>query len=188
MWNHSLRSAIVLLLLLGTLALAVPYVSGVIDAWLFAESPQPPSSKWKAKGTDAPKTSPRPKQAARSTSRPLAYEPESDPEESPFAFDFQDEPTRAVRRDHVKAIEHTEPVEKRDSLAELQRQIQELGAAFLTVEHDGDRYECRSLFPISPDSSYQKAFSAVGTTPEAAMQQVLAEAKNWKRAAAARQR
>jgi hypothetical protein len=183
MAKHSFRSAVVLVLLLGTVALAVPYVSGAIDAWLFSEGADASRPKWNTQ-RPAP-DSPKPLSATPDLLPPgqASYESadQADLDAAPFAFDFREEPQ--IPRGEVRRTEHLEPQPPAD-IKRLQRELQALGAAYLTVERDGDRFECRTLFPLAPESSYQKAFSALGTTPEAAMEQVLAEVRSWKRAAA----
>jgi hypothetical protein len=84
---------------------------------------------------------------------------------TPLAFEFQEEST------------------SHSDLELLQRDLQDLGATYLVVEEieAGGRFECRALFPLSPQSTYQKTFSGFASTPQAAMQQVLAEARAWKR-------
>ena len=189
--KNSLRSAIVIVLLLGTLALAVPYVSSAVDAWLFSEA-KPTQPKWNTQRPAGEKTLLRP--ASPNLIPPgkqLSHElPPDDGGAEPFAFEFREETPRSDRDPQdVAPAEHIERAAKSDgadSLAQLQQEIQALGADYLTVERDGDRFECRCLFPLSAGSSYQKAFSAVGSTPQAAMEQVLAEVHNWQRAAAKR--
>ena len=183
MANHSFRSTVVVVLLLGTLALAVPYVSGTVDTLLFSDGQEAAKPKWK---TQRPAAHEPPQTLHEATTPKLVPPGEpssfnvplnaSETAPASFEFDFHDNPRPDVRRtDHV---EQAVP----PSIPALQRELQDLGASYLTVEQDGERFECRSLFPLSPDSSYQKAFSGVGSTPEAAMQQVLAEVQNWQRA------
>jgi hypothetical protein len=191
MAKNSLRSAVVLVLLLGTLALAVPYVSTAVDAWLFSEGPQPPRPKWNTQRPADDKTLKPASPNLIPPGKQLSHDelPPDDGGSSPFAFEFQEEKARLDRAAAISPVEHLEPAAKTDdadSLARLQQEIQALGAVYLTVERDGDRFECRTLFPLSPESSYQKAFSAIGSTPQAAMEQVLAEVHNWQRAAAKR--
>jgi hypothetical protein len=183
MASHSLRSAVVLVLLLGTLALAVPFVSGTIDAWLFADHSETVAPKW---NTQRPaRQEPQELRPGQSKPIPVGKQTsfESDAEETdppvPLAFDFQDDPHRPTKSKVVPAQHDGSP----DVLTDLQHELQNLGAEYLTVERDEDRFECRALFPLSPESSYQKAFSANGSSPQAAMEQVLAEALAWKRAA-----
>jgi hypothetical protein len=186
MAKNSLRSAVVLVLLLGTLALAVPYVSTAVDAWLFSEGPELTRPKWNTqRPTDENALKPA-NPALIPPGKQLTHDelPSDDGGSAPFAFEFQDEKTRPGM--DVSPAEHLEPAAKPDdanSLARLQQEIQALGAVYLTVERDGERFECRTLFPLAPESSYQKAFSAIGSTPQAAMEQVLAEVHNWQRAA-----
>jgi hypothetical protein len=187
MAKNSIRSAVVLVLLLGTLALAVPYISTAVDAWLFSEGPEAPRPKWNTQRPADDKTLKPANPNLIPPGKQLSHDelPPDDGGSAPFAFDFQDEQTRPG----VSPAEHLEPAARTDdanSLARLQQEIQALGAVYLTVERDGDRFECRTLFPLEPQSSYQKAFSAVGSTPQAAMEQVLAEVSNWQRAAARR--
>lgn len=190
MAKNSVRSAVVLVLLLGTLALAVPYVSTAVDAWLFSEGPEPPRPKWNTQRPADDKTLKLASPNLIPPGKQLSHDelPPDDGGRAPFAFEFQDEKTHPGT-DGVAPVEHLEPApqtDDADSLVRLQQEIKELGAVYLVVEQDRDRFECRTLFPLSPESSYQKAFSATGSTPQAAMEQVLAEVHNWQRAAAKR--
>jgi len=186
MAKNSIRSAVVLVLLLGTLALAVPFVSSVVDAWLFAEAPQPTRPKWETQGGTSEKTLRPASPDLIPPGKQLSHDelPPDDGGPAPFAFEFREESPRSQRDPQdVAQVSQVEPVaDGADTLAHLQEKIQSLGAVYLTVEREGDRFECRSLFPLSPESSYQKAFSGVGSTPQAAMEQVLAEVRNWQRA------
>lgn len=183
MANHSFRSTVVVVLLLGTLALAVPYVSGTVDALLFSDGQEAAKPKWKTQRPPAhepPQTlhGAVPKLVLPGEQSSFNAPPLEELKAAPasFEFDFHENPQSDVRRtDHVEQV--VQP-----GIPALQHELQDLGASYLTVEQDGDRFECRSLFPLSPESSYQKAFSGVGSTPEAAMQQVLAEVQNWQRA------
>jgi len=184
MASHSVRSAVVLVLLLGTLALAVPFVSSTIDAWLFADHTEPAAPKWSTQ-RPAPRT---PKELQPANPKPISpgkqssYDSSEEPHPpAPFAFDFQQDPEHPVRPEVVLS-EHRDSPRSAGDLTELQQELQDLGAEYLTVERDDDRFECRALFPLSPQSSYQKAFSATGSSPQTAMEQVLAEVTAWKRA------
>lgn len=185
MAKNSLRSAVVLVLLLGTLALAVPVVSSTVDAWLFSEGIETARPKWNTQRPATEKTLRPASPNLVPLGTPLSHEsPAGESGKSPLAFEFQEE---TPRPGDVRPVEHVEPQaiakdDQADALSALQRDIQELGAVYLTVEREGDRFECRTLFPLSPESSYQKAFSAIGSTPQAAMEQVLAEARNWQKA------
>ena len=187
MAKNSLRSAVVLVLLLGTLALAVPYVSTAVDAWLFSEGPESPRPKWNTQRPAGDQTlkpaSPDLIPAGQQSSHDEL--PPDDGGSAPFAFEFQEEKSRPGAGD-VSPAEHVEPAAKAndaDSLVRLEQEIKALGAVYLILERDGDRFECRTLFPLSTESSYQKAFSAIGSTPQAAMEQVVAEVNNWQKAA-----
>jgi hypothetical protein len=178
--KNSLRSGIVIVLLLGTLALAVPYVSSTVDAWLFSDA-TPARPKWNTQRPAADKLQPANPDLIP-PGKQLSHEHYGEEEGAPLAFEYRE--ATPLDRQAVRPVEHEEPEAQSDranTLAQLQEQIQALGAVYLTVERDGDRFECRSLFPLSSQSSYQKAFSAVGSTPQAAMEQVLAEAHNWQR-------
>jgi hypothetical protein len=178
--KNSLRSGIVIVLLLGTLALAVPYVSSTVDAWLFADGK--PASKWNTQRPARDKTLKPANPDLVPPGKQLAHEQAADEKTAPpLAFEYREATPLDPRA--IRPAQHDEgSVEPEGSdLAQLQEEIQALGAVYLTVEQDGDRFECRSLFPLAPQSSYQKAFSAVGTTPQAAMEQVLAEVRNWQR-------
>lgn len=180
--KNSLRSGIVIVLLLGTLALAVPYVSSTVDAWLFSDATSA-RPKWNTQRPAADKLQPANPDLIP-PGKQLAHEQSGDDAQAPLAFEYRE--AAPLDAHAVLPVEHQEPAAEdaapHDDLAQLQEKIQALGAVYLTVERDGDRFECRSLFPLSPQSSYQKAFSAVGSTPQAAMEQVLAEANNWQRA------
>lgn len=183
MASNSLRSAVVLVLLFGTLALAVPFVSGTIDAWLFADPDDAVQSKWKTQRPAAREPKELQPAAARRlpTARHSSYESDVDESQqpAPFAFDFQEEPTQP----QAALAEHVDSPRAPNDVTRLQHELQELGAEYLTVERDEDRFECRALFPLSPESSYQRAFSAIGSSAETAMEQVLAEVVAWKQAA-----
>src|SRR5688500_14940568 len=96
MASNTLRSAVVLVLLFGTLALAVPFVSGAIDAWLFTDPSDTVQSKWKTQRPAA--REPKELQPAAPkrlpTARQSSYEPSAEEIEdvAPFAFDFQENP------------------------------------------------------------------------------------------------
>jgi len=177
--KNSLRSGIVIVLLLGTLALAVPYVSSTVDAWLFADGEQPTQPKW---NTQHPvdKTLRPANPDLIPPGKQLAHEQAAEGNGAPpLAFEYREATPLDLHA--VSPVEHEQPSGEPDRLTELQEEIQSLGAVYLTVERDGDRFECRSLFPLAPQSSYQKTFSAIGSTPQAAMEQVLAEVRNWQR-------
>lgn len=189
MANHSFRSAVVLVLLIGTFALAVPYVSSTLDGWLFSEGETKP--KW---NTQRPSTaeSPAPKVELRPANPQLVPPGKSEQvrhgesEPAPLAFDFQEDTTPAKDSPTIRPIQRTEHLDSAAAIRDvnvLKRELQDLGAAYMAVEELEGRYECRSLFPLTAESSYQKAFSGFGSTPEAAMEQVLAEVRAWQRAA-----
>lgn len=179
--KNSLRSGIVIVLLLGTLALAVPYVSSTVDALLFADGDQPAQPKWNTQRPSSEKTLRPASPELIPPGKQLAHEQDaSDASAPPLAFEYREATPLDPRA--VRPVEHEEPATGSDGLMQLQEEIQALGAVYLTVERDGDRFECRSLLPLAPQSSYQKAFSAIGSTPQAAMEQVLAEVRNWQRA------
>jgi len=181
--KNSLRSGIVIVLLLGTLALAVPYVSSTVDTWLFADGDQPAKPKWNTQRPANDKTLRPADPDLISPGKQLAHQATEGANEPPLAFEYRE--ATPLDPYPVRPVEHEEPTTPPDgaeSLVHLQEEIQALGAVYLTVEREGDRFECRSLFPLAPQSSYQKAFSAIGSTPQAAMEQVLAEVRNWQRA------
>lgn len=180
--KNSLRSGIVIVLLLGTLALAVPYVSSTVDAWLFADGDQP-AAKWNTRRPADDKMLRPANPNLIPPGKQLAHEqPVGAKNSPPLAFEYLE--ATPLDPHTVLPVEHQESsmTPGSDTLAQLQQEIQALGAVYLTVEREGDRFECRSLFPLAPQSSYQKAFSAIGSTPQAAMEQVLAEVRNWQRA------
>lgn len=197
MANHSLRSAVVLALLLGTFALAIPSVTRLVDGWLFSEWDDE-KSKWSSQRSAAEKAAPAPvsTQQAPSLQRaagdlsPLKVPPASDSPVAPLAFEFQEEAADRPGGQVQPAVMRTAHVEEMASspnaLPSLQREFQDLGADYVVVEavEGTGAFECRCLMPLAPQSSYQKAFSAVGSRPEAAMEQVLAEVRAWKRAGA----
>lgn len=185
MANHAFRSAVVLVLLLGTLALAVPYVSSTLDRWLFAEGNET-EPQWNA--NRPPSTQP-PQPLKPTSARPLSIQTSADEsalaEASPFAFEFQEEAPKfdSGNRQAVQQAKHAASANPpHGDLVPLQRELQELGAAYLVVEElEADvRYECRCLMPLAAESVYQKAFSGIGSSPRAALEQVVAEVRAWK--------
>jgi hypothetical protein len=182
MAKNSIRTGVVLVLLLGTLALAVPYVSTAVDSWLFSEGPEPARQQWNTQRPAGDKTLKPANPHLVPPGKQLSHDAlPDDGRSAPLAFEFEDQRIRP----EVSPVEHLEPAGGMDdagSLAQLKQEIEALGAVYLIVESAGDRFECRTLFPLSPQSSYQKAFSATGSTPQAAMEQVLAEVSNWQRA------
>lgn len=176
MAKNSFRAAVVLASLLGTLALVVPLASRVVDAWLLSAVPEPDSLNGPLRPAN-PTLLP--------TGQQLSHETMEERRPEPLAFGYDEESPRRDFAD-LRPVEYTVPAPKLltegvGELATLQGELQELGAASLTVERDGDRFECRTLIPLTPQSTYQKAFNAYGTTPQAAMEQVLAEVRNWQR-------
>jgi hypothetical protein len=172
--KHSFRSAVVLVLFFGTLALAVPSISSLMDAWLFSDDAQRP--KW---NTQRPATS-EPLKPASPTLVP-AGDGTSQGAVQPASSQFAADPATPA----PLAFEFQQDTPDQRDLGLLQRDLQDLGASYLVVEEieGGNRFECRALLPLSPQSTYQKTFSGFGSTPQAAMQQVLAEVRAWKRAA-----
>jgi len=194
--HHPSRSAVVLVLLLGTFALAVPYVSSTVDRWLFSADETKP--KWNTKRPSSGQPEAQARDAAGGGSlrpaspdllpagRTSASQPPMPNRDEAFAFDFQEDPRRSAGgpQPAVRPAEHvvaSQPPAR--DLPALNRELQNLGAAYLVVEElaSGGRYECRCLMPISPENVYQKAFSGSGSTPQAAMEQVVAEIRAWRR-------
>ena len=91
-----------------------------------------------------------------------------------------------MRTEHVEVVAKEVMTSTELDPAALQRSFQEVGAIHVVIEEteEGVRYECRCLMPLSPESSYQKAFSAMGSSPAVAAEQVLAEVRAWQRAVA----
>jgi hypothetical protein len=210
--NHSLRSAIVLILLFGTFALAVPAVSKKVDSWLFSEGDEP--SPWSSQ----PAAETTPPQAEEEENFPY-FRPDSPgvmrgkippltnqntaPRELP-AFAMQPNPDLdfvfppeafasgvpqgrgSVEGPVALAQYESEEQARLPDERLIKQQFESLGASYVVVEElEPGRFECRCLVPLSAESSYQKAFSAVGSSQAAAIEQVLAEVRAWQRASAA---
>jgi hypothetical protein len=188
----------VLALLLGTFALAIPAVTRVVDGWLFSEWDEE-RPKWSSQGSTEDKnnegqdqtppaaTQPQRLQNAASDLRPLEMPVANPSAPASLAFDFQEETSQLSGEQVRPAVMRTEHVaeipQPTTDVRSLQQAFQDLGADYVVVEavEGTGAFECRCLMPLAPQSSYQKAFSAVGSRPEVAMQQVLAEVQTWKR-------
>lgn len=175
MAKNSFRVAVVLASLLGTLALVVPLASRMVDAWLLSAAPEPIPAHQPLRPAN-PTLLP--------TGQQLSHETTENRRAEPLAFGY-DEESPSPDFAELRPVDHIAPAAELPAdggeLATLQREIEDLGAASLTVERDGDRFECRTLIPLTPQSTYQKAFNAYGTTPQAAIKQVLAEVRIWQR-------
>jgi hypothetical protein len=190
--NHSLRSAVVLVLLFGTAALAVPSVTRLIDGWLFSDGSDT-RSKWRepeSAGNDTGSSTGATLLPADPDLQPIDPLPVASQDRGSFAFDFQEvspaeQPAAnsGELRSPIVRAEHREEVVATGELAALEESFRQLNADYVVVEQvaEGDQFECRCLMQLSPQSSYQKAFSAMGSNPEAAMRQVLAEVRAWRR-------
>lgn len=178
MINPAMRSPVVLMLLLGAFVLALPYVSGTVDALFAPAETEKSTSEANSEPLLRP-ASPVLIPAGDPASHSAAGDESS---RAPLAFDFQEEPRHSgMQIAAVQRTAHSEALPATRSTATLQQELQQLGATYLVVEEDGAHFECRALFPLSAGSSYQKTFSALGTSPEGAMEKVLAEAATWQR-------
>lgn len=175
-----------LVLLLGTVALAVPVVSDRVDAWFFASEVYEGPSPWKVQRRPADPPAKAPSLLAPHDHKPISAAPAA---ANDYAMEYTDsgsataEPMR-----HVQPIEYQESVRSELPLEALRDRLESLGAEQIVVEQVGDAFECRALFPLSPQSSYQKVFSARGSTLQAAVSQVVSEAEAWRYAAMTRNR
>lgn len=210
MTNSAIRSLVVLVLLFGTFALAVPQISSIMDQWLFAsEAEKHPKQHTKIEShgdaahstpespreLDAPERLAPPTPIKARDLKPLAPAnkragahappPATAFRGSDFAFDYHEPSTPslpAIARTSFTAPVPVRPVDT-SNLKNLQKDLQALGADYIIVEElENGVYECRCLVPLPGESNYQKAMSAQASDPSDAMRGVIEQLEYFRSA------
>ncbi len=185
--NSYLRSAVVCMLLLVGCAVLVPYFSQLFSP---AEVAIPTRPALQVTPEFAAAKHERAISSTAPTIARTSFEESHEEPEGGLAFGYQEEapPTREYEPTARPEFQNSLPVpppsgmsKSQSNLTELQSELEDLGAVHLVVERiEEGRFECRTLLPLSSQSTYQKSFSAQATTPQASMQQVIAEVRAWR--------
>jgi hypothetical protein len=173
------RLLMLALLFMGCVGLSVPAISQRFEAWLL--------------GTQTGASPDQAQQSATESARQAVYQESAVPKQSPppRSLDFGFEEPALPAKYPVKPSSLEQPVAPareeatHESLVPWQQQLEQLGARYLIVEQLEMGYQCRCLIPVAEGSVYEKPFSAVASSPTAAMQQVIAQVKQWQSESAA---
>lgn len=164
-WLLSLRTAVIVVVLLGMPILALPRVNEAMRSWLDGGLPgasdvvQPPSK------ASLPTVASRSRVESRPAARPKVVKPAIKTRRRAIKTEPDSSPPRA----HLTADPR---------FADVQLRLKQLGATYMTLQMTGERpsqylFHCR--FPAAGTSTYFRPFEAVHSDPLQAMESVLRE-------------